>query len=49
VLEQLPTRPKVDIAKLSFEDQIIKVDELSLATTTPSSVKKQIKVISAVF
>jgi len=49
ILEQLPTRPKADIGKLSFADQIIKVDELSLKTTSPSSVKKQIKTISSVF
>ncbi|WP_413284212.1 DUF6538 domain-containing protein [Vibrio sp. MA40-2] len=49
ILEQLPTRPKADIAKLSFNEQIEKADLLGLGRTSPASVKKQISAISAVF
>ncbi|WP_157824411.1 site-specific integrase [Moritella sp. Urea-trap-13] len=49
VLEQLPTRPKADIAKLSLTEQIAKVSELNLNTTSQSSTRKQINTISAVF
>ena len=48
-LEQLPTRPKKSIAKLSLSEQIAKSKELNLKTTKPASVKKQVNTISAVF
>lgn len=49
ILEQLPSRPKQEVASLGLEEQIDKVSELSLKVTTPASVKKQIQAISAVF
>ncbi|MFA0358349.1 DUF6538 domain-containing protein [Vibrio breoganii] len=49
ILEQLPSRPKKEIAILGLEVQIRKAKELGLKVTAQASVKKQLQAISAVF
>lgn len=48
-LLKMPTRPKRNIACLSVQQQIKKAEELGLPLLSPSTVKKQLMALSAVF